>query len=170
MKSEKVYIEYLLLKAQMGEKQAGEDLLAILQVKVKGFVLRILGGSSIVDDCIQETLLKVYRKMNQLRHVKAVHTWVYRIAYSTCMDQCRNTPVTGYAALEAAEDISGYEQQLDIKTAIATLPEEQQAIIFLFYYEGFNVAEVAEIMARPAGTIKYLLFTARDKIKLHLEH
>ncbi len=169
MKSEKVYIEYLLLKAQVGDQQAGEDLIALIQVKVKAFVLKFLGGSSAVDDCVQEILLKVYRKMNQLKAVKAFHTWVYRIAYSTCMDQLRSQSDAVDDATEPSADLSEYEQQLDIKAAIAKLTEEQQVIIYLFYYEGFNVAEVAEILAKPAGTIKYLLFNARDQIKSNLQ-
>ncbi|VAW43661.1 hypothetical protein MNBD_GAMMA02-53 [hydrothermal vent metagenome] len=168
MKSEKVYIEYLLLKAQAGNAQAGEDLMSILNAKIKAFALKLLGGSEAVDDCVQESLLKVYQRMNQLRQVKAVHAWIYRIVYSTCMDHIRKNPTTVNEAIEASEDLSDFERQLDIKAAIAALPKGQQVIIYLFYYEGFNVAEVAEILAKPAGTIKYLLFTARDQIKSKL--
>ncbi len=169
MKSEKVYIEYLLLQAQLGDQHAGDDLLALLQVKIKAFVLKFLGGSAAVDDCVQESLLKIHRKFKQLRAVKAVHTWVYRIAYSTCMDHLRSQPATAELVEEPSADMSAYEQQLDVKAAIAALTEEQQVIIYLFYYEGFTVAEMAEILAKPAGTIKYLLFNARDQIKLNLQ-
>ncbi len=169
MKSEKVYIEYLLLQAQQGDQHAGEDLLILLQVKIKAFVLKFLGGSSAVDDCVQESLLKVHHKLKHLRAVKAVHTWIYRIAYSTCMDQLRSQPKAPEPVEEPNADLSAYEQQLDVNIAIATLNEEQQVIIYLFYYEGFTVAEMAEILAKPAGTVKYLLFTARDQIKQKLQ-
>jgi len=170
MKSEKVYIEYLLLKAQAGNAQAGENLIVLLNAKIKAFVLKLIAGSAAVDDCVQDSLLKVFQRMNQVRQVKAVHTWVYRIVHSTCMDHIRKNPTAVTEAVEASEDLSNFEQQLDIKSAIAALPEDQQVVIYLFYYEGFNVAEVAEILSKPAGTIKYLLFTARDQIKSKLNN
>jgi RNA polymerase sigma-70 factor (ECF subfamily) len=165
MKSEKVYIEYLILQAQAGDAQAGDDLMAVLNAKIKAFVLKILGGSAAVDDCVQDSLLKIYQGINQLRQVKAVHTWIFRIVHSICMDHIRKNPTAVNEIVEDSEDLSDLEQQLDIKSAIATLSEAQQAIIYLFYYEGFNVMEVAEILTKPAGTVKYLLFTAREQIK-----
>lgn len=168
MKSEKVYIEYLLLKAQQGDQQAADDLLAVLQSKIRAFVLKILGASAALDDCVQESLLKVHRKLKQLKAVKAVHTWVYRIVYSTCMDHLRALDNHGEVPDVGCEPVLLLDQQLDVKAAIAQLPEEQQAIIHMFYYEGFTVTEVAQIMEKPAGTVKYLLFAARDQIKSSL--
>ncbi len=173
MKSEKVYIEYLVLKAQAGEKlpaeqQVGDQLFFTLRPKIKAFVLKILGSHEAVDDCVQNTLLKVFGKLKQLKQVKAVHTWLYRIAYSSCMDHCRNQCSKTDTEAEAVADLSELDQQLDVKTAIANLAEAQQAIIFLFYYEGFTVAEMASILNQPAGTIKYQLFMAREQIKQQL--
>ena len=173
MKSEKVYIEYLVIKAQAGEKlsverQVGDQLFAILQNKIKAFVLKIMGGRGAVDDCVQNTLLQVFGKLGQLNQAKAFHTWLYRIAYSSCMDYCRKNRIQTDDQAEVTTDLSGFEQQLDVKTAIAQLPEAQQVIIFLFYYEGFTVAEMANILNQPAGTIKYQLFVAWAQIKQQL--
>ena len=173
MKSEKIYIEYLVLKAQAGEKlpaeqQVGDQLFATLEPKIKAFVLKILGSHQAVEDCVQNTLLQVLGKLNQLKHVKAVHTWLFRIAYSSCMDHCRNQRLQTGDEAEGVADLSGLDQQMDVKTAIAHLPKAHQAIIFLFYYEGFTVAEMATILNQPAGTIKYQLFVARDHIKQQL--
>ncbi|WP_223789914.1 RNA polymerase sigma factor [Marinicella meishanensis] len=170
MKTEKVYIEYLLLQAQQGNRQAGEDLLAVLQNKVRAFAHKFLGGSAAVDDCVQESLLKIHRQIKQLRAVKAIHTWVYRIVHSTCMDQLRQQAKTKSSTPDDPTVASNLDQQLDVKAAIAQLSEEQQVIIYLFYYEGFTVSEMAEVLGRPAGTIKYLLFAAREQIKSTLQH
>ncbi len=172
MKSEKIYLEYLLLKIQAGERlsteqQLGDELFATLESKVRAFVLKILGPSDAVDDCVQTILLRVFSKLGQLRQVKAFHTWLYRVAYSCCMDHCRKQVPAG-AESTATGDLSNFEQVLDVKTAIAQLPEQQQVIVFLFYYEGFTVAEMATILKQPPGTIKYALFVARDRLKQQL--
>ncbi len=173
MKSEKVYIEYLVLKVQAGEKlpaegQVGDELFAMLQAKVKAFVLKILCDRSGVDDCIQTTLLQVFNKLGQLKNPKAFHTWLYRVAYSCCMDYCRKNNTEVDNAPEVAAATSDVDQQLDVKTAIAQLPETLQVIIFLFYYEGFTVVQMADILKQPAGTIKYQLFEARQALKKQL--
>jgi len=168
MKTEKIYIELLVLKIQTGDSQAWDDLLTITQVKVRAFAIKLLGQPSAVDDCIQETLLAIFKKINQLKDVKSFHTWLYQITYSKCMDYCRKNPKTEDMALSESADMTAYEQIIDIKSAIAALPESHQVIIFLFYYEGFTVAEMAEVLQKPVGTIKYQLFSARDHLKNQL--
>lgn len=173
MKSEKIYIEYLVLKAQAGEKlpaelQVGDELFAVLQHKVKAFVLKIVGNQGAVDDCVQSTLLQVFTKIGQLKQVKAVHTWLFRIAYSSCMDQCRKHQPLADESHELAGEATAVEHQIDVKAAIAKLSKSQQVIIFLFYYEGFTVAEMSQILNQPAGTIKYQLFVAREHIRQQL--
>ncbi len=169
MKSEKIYIEYLVLKAQAGEKlpaeqQVGDELFTLLRSKVKAFVLKILSGGSDVEDCVQATLLQVFNKLSQLKNPKAFHTWLYRIAYSSCMDHCRKKSHDVDVETESFA-LFDIDQQLDVKAAIARLTEEQQVIIFLFYYEGFTVAQMGHILNQPTGTIKYQLFKAREQIE-----
>lgn len=168
MKPEKVYIEYLTLKAQTGDAKATDELMYLLNAKTKAFVLKVLGGSAAVDDCVQESLLKVFNKIKKLKEVKAIHTWLYRIVHSTCMDYIHKNPASHDLTEVSVDDSNQLDHQLDVKSAIATLPEAQQVIVYLFYYEGFNVAQVADILSKPAGTVKYLLFTARQAIKSKL--
>lgn len=168
MKSEKVYVEFLVLKAQAGEQSAWDALLPLVQVKIKAFVRKFMGDSAGADDCIQETLLSVFSKLRQLKNLKLFHTWIYRIAYSKCMDFGRKQIPGSEVDDLRAEDMSAYDQEIDVKSAIVKLPEEQQVIIYLFYYEGFNVTEIASVLSKPAGTIKYLLFTARESLKQRL--
>jgi len=86
------------------------------------------------------------------------------------MDHLRTQAKASSEPPDEVADGTDLDQQMDVKSAIAALPEEQQMIIYLFYYEGFTVTEVAQVMDKPAGTIKYLLFAARDQIKLKLQH
>lgn len=168
MKTKKVYIELLILKVQNGDQHAWNNLLAICQVKVKVFTLKFLGPTSDVDDCIQDALLTIFNKINQLKDPTIFHTWLYRIVYSKCMDHCRKYPESRADETEAFQDMTEYEQQLDIKSAISALPANHQIIIYLFYFEGFSVTEIADILQKPSGTVKYQLFTARELLKSQL--
>ncbi len=168
MESEKVYIELLLIKAQNGDHHVWDDLLTIVRGKVKAFAIKILGHSHAIDDCVQESLLTIFKDIKKLKDVKAFHTWLYRVVYSKCMDYGRKHSQTEESSRESNDYMTSLEHSLDIKTAISTLPKTQQTIIFLFYYEGFIITDIANILDKPAGTVKYLLFTAREQLKNHL--
>ena len=169
MKPEKVYVEYLLLKIRAGQPDAWDQLLPIVQVKIKAMVGKTLGYSHGVDDCVQEAMLAIYGQVKRLKSVKAFHTWMYRISYSKCMDFIRKqTPNHNF--WEPSDDGMGaVDEQLDVQAAIAALSERDQTIIYLFYAEGFKVTEIAAIMDQPAGTVKYHLFQARAVLKQQLQ-
>jgi len=70
----------------------------------------------------------------------------------------------------AAAPAAGNTEQLDyVRDALRTLPAEQQTALALYYLEGFSVAEIAEITAAPAGTVKSRLYHARNRLRRHLE-
>lgn len=169
MKPEKVYVEYLLLKIRTGEPGAWDQLLPIVQVKIRAMVGKTLGYSSGVDDCVQEAMLAIYRQVKRLKSVKAFHTWMYRISYSKCMDFIRKQS-PNHDFWEPSDDgMAVVDDQLDVQSAMAALNERDQTIIYLFYAEGFKVSEIAAIMDQPDGTIKYHLFQARAVLKQQLE-
>jgi len=172
MKTEKVYIEFLVLKAQSGDSQALDDLLLLVHKKMLSYANRIMSGSVGVDDCVQESMLVLVKKLNRLNEVKSFHGWVYKILNSRCQDYFRKNKVS----LELSDvDLNSQnhdhiqDRKIDINYAISKLSRRHQSVIYLFYFEGFRVAEIAQILGKPAGTIKSLLFDARTAIKSFLK-
>jgi RNA polymerase sigma-70 factor (ECF subfamily) len=53
----------------------------------------------------------------------------------------------------------------DLRRAMLGLPADQRAAISLFYQEGFSIAEIAEALCTPAGTVKTRLFHARCALR-----
>ncbi|MDD5270806.1 MAG: sigma-70 family RNA polymerase sigma factor, partial [Candidatus Omnitrophica bacterium] len=72
----------------MGEESINFDEL-VLEHKDKVFNLcyRFLGNYEEVDDCAQETFVKVYRSLKGFRRESSVSTWIYRIAVNTCKNR-----------------------------------------------------------------------------------
>lgn len=58
---------------------------------------------------------------------------------------------------------------LALRQAITLLPAEQRELLHLFYELGRSVAEIAEILDVPAGTVKSRLFSVREILKQKLE-
>lgn len=177
MKSEKVYIEFLLLNIQAGEKALMNRLLVLTQGKMKAYAMRLMPQSSDADDCVQDAMLVMTNNIMQLQNIKAFHGWMYRILHNRCLDHFRKLKLD-WLKLEddalltvASDDVtavslaSGEHELSDVRTAISHLSGPAQSIIFLFYFEGFTVNEISHIIDKPAGTVKSMLFDARNNIK-----
>lgn len=176
MKSEKIYIEYLILKLKSGDQGVVDNLVQTLSPKIRAFVIKHIGHSASVDDCVQESLLKTLQSIHQVKSIKAVHTWLYRIVHSVSMNYLRKLKQANSFELLDKNELSYDENnetaandlKIDVDAAIKRLSNGHQTIIYLFYYEAFNVSEISQILSKPQGTIKYELFKARDQIKKYL--
>ena len=175
MRTDKIYVEYLLLEAQKGNDDALGLLLQVLQQKMSHFAQRIMNGAADSEDCVQEAMLVVLKKYKQVKEVKAFHAWIYQVINSRCHDywrtlhhnDCLDDLVS--RSQEPCDPQNGVDDPLfDIKQAMTQLSNQQQAVLYLFYFEGFKVSEMAGILKKPAGTIKSILFDARQLIKTTL--
>lgn len=176
MKTEKIYIEYLVLQVQTGESSALQKLLPLIQQKMLSYAKRIMQGSADTEDCVQDALMVVMKKLGQLKDPKAFHGWMYQVINSRCLDHWRRNHMPSQAMDDTNQESAEFEsvqsdvseQSMDIKQAMSRLSKIQQSVIYLFYFEGFQVSELAIILNKPAGTIKSLLFDARAAIKSFL--
>ena len=72
--------------------------------------------------------------------------------------------------VEIGADASGTEAEgRDIARALATLPDEQRAVLLLVMLEGLSYREVAEVQSVPIGTVMSRLARARAHVKAALE-
>jgi RNA polymerase sigma-70 factor (ECF subfamily) len=173
MKSEKVYIEYLLLKIQAGEMVSMNRLLVLVQSKMQAYAQRLLAHKSDAEDCVQDAMMQMTKQIKQLKNIKAFHGWMYRIVHNRCMDYLRRRQleISGISEQQlgaenfSQSDKTSTDEQADIRAVIGQLSGQAQTIIFLFYFEGFTVNEISRIIDKPSGSIKSLLFEARNDIK-----
>jgi RNA polymerase sigma factor (sigma-70 family) len=168
MNKQNIYLEWLVLKAQAGETGALNELLELIRHRMLVYARRLMPGSADADDCVQDALLVVSKQLPRLREPKAFHGWMYRIINSRCQDHWRRQRPTAALFDEAAQgpDTTGETgQQLDVSQAISRLPARESSVLHLFYFEGFTVTEISQILDKPAGTVKSLLFQARGHIK-----
>lgn len=164
MMTKKVYIELLLIDAQLGNNTALIELLKILQTKLFIFSRRFIGKKELAEDAVQEALIAISSGIYKLKNPKTIHTWVYKIIRNKCQDQLRKKRITIELEDMIIEE-QNQQPQIDITRIIQKLPNQQQTTVQLFYYEGFTILEISKILNKPPGTIKSLLFNARKQIK-----
>lgn len=130
--------------------------------------------------------MRAYRAINSYRSEAKLETWLYRIAYNTCLDALRRrkrvqaeslevlsengfTPEdkgqTPYSALEQKERMAALKKGLD------KLPEDMRTVLLLSQVEDMGYDEIAEITNTPVGTVKSRINRARIKLKeILMEH
>lgn len=139
--------------------------------------MRTLKTREEAEEVAQDTFVKVFRSIKHFKGDAKLSSWIYRIAYNTCLDRLKkqkkelqNQPIEEINAPEVAEmqnALSGMiqKERLEmIKKCIAQLLPKDAALLTLFYFEDKNLNEMAEILEMSANTAKVKLHRARTRL------
>ena len=164
---DKVYIEYLLLN---NNKESLQQVLTIIQPRLLSFANGILNDRSKAQDALQDSLIAIVKSVRKLKDHRKFHAWIYQVTRNKCLDIIRkNHKYNNDSDLGSISELTAHEKnldtQLDMMNLIKQLSHKQKIVIHLFYYDGFSILEIANILKKPAGTIKSLLFDARSQLK-----
>lgn len=160
----------LLARFVGGDRRAFDELMAIHEGRVFAVCLRITGNRQDALDATQDTFVNLFRKAHQYHGGAAVSTWLYRIAVNTCYDLIRRSKRRAADPLPDAFDpidpsivdqFHAVELRPDLETALAAIPTEYAAAVVLADVEGLALAEVAEVLGVPVGTVKSRVFRGR---------
>lgn len=131
-----------------------------------------------LDDAAAEAFAAVYRALPKFEARSAISTWVYQIACRTFwrLRQKRDANPTAVLDQDLADarhvspldQAAASEEQAAIWSAVAALEPRQAMAVELHYRRGFAVEEIAVVMECPEGTIKTMLFRARERLRHRL--
>ena len=135
----------LLRAARRGDSAAFETLMSAYERKIYGLCLRMMGNREDAQDCAQEALPRALRAFDRFRDGASPKTWLYRIAYNTCIDELRRRrgvvsldtlreggfDVPDATAERAYEQLEHKERCELVKQAMEQLPEDQRAALVL---------------------------------------
>lgn len=169
---------------------SGEDPHAFAEIvrrhrdRLWAVAIRTLGDREEAADAVQDALLSAFRAAHTFRGQSAVTTWLHRITVNACLDRARKAasrraaPVadTGHfeQLLEPEESAEAPAERQDtgreLREALATLPADQRAALVLVDMEGYPVAEAADILGVPAGTVKSRCARGRARLLPLVRH
>ena len=148
--------------------------------------LRTLGDREEAADALQDALVSAFRGAHTFQGRSAVTTWLHRIVVNACLDRARRAAARRTRPLDdqptpAMEAALGQDEGADapvergelrreLATALASLPEEQRAALVLVDMQGYPVAEAAEMLGVPTGTVKSRCARGRARLLPQLAH
>lgn len=129
-------------------------------------VYQILENREDTEDVLQETFLRFYRKGMHLENEEQCKAWLIRVASNNAFDVLRSP------WRKRRSDWKENQQTLQKHEALEELfllePRDRQ-ILYLYYYEGYKIREIADILKESHNTVSSKLQRARGKLKLLLE-
>ena len=168
--------EWLVVRCQLGERPAFDELIARWGQPVWKYVRRLTNSDEVANEIVQDVWLRVLRGLNRLRDGSKLRAWLFGIARRTLMDRLREqyaAPVmsdvdVGDLAVDAAADDSE-EDLAAVQEALAQLPVVERETLTLFYLRELSLGEVADVLDVPIGTVKSRLFRARKLLRREVE-
>jgi RNA polymerase sigma-70 factor (ECF subfamily) len=150
----------LLAAHVAGDPDAFPELVRRHRDRLWAVALRTLGDREEAADALQDALVSAYRRAGSFRGDAAVTTWLHRIVVNACLDRVRRARARPTVPLPDTEPASGRddhastEAALDVRAALATLPEGQRAALVLVDMHGLSVGEAAAVLGVAEGTVK----------------
>lgn len=163
----------LVKRAIKGDEEAFETLIKDQHDKLYKTAFLYVRNKEDALDVVQDTVCKAFLSIKKLRDPEFFNTWLTKILIRTAY-QLLNKKKTILTDDPSIFNISeGFSQnvdhQIDLSHAISTLVLHYQTVIVLFYYHDLPISRIAEIMAKPEGTVKTYLHRARIELKKVLE-
>lgn len=165
--------------AMKGDQAAFEEIYRQTYRTVYYTCFSFLKNEQDAADTTQEVYIAVMNSLSTLKDIEKFPYWLNRITVNKCKNiLARNTPAT--VNMNSMENIIPEEnenflpedyitnkekRQLVMNIIRTSLNDDQYQTVFLHYFNGFSVSEIAEIIECPVGTVTYRLSVARGKIK-----
>jgi RNA polymerase sigma-70 factor (ECF subfamily) len=170
--------ELLVVRCQLGEREAFAELVGVWHAPVWTFVRRMLDEQR-ADDVAQEIWVAVLRGLPRLDSPGRFTPWLFTIARRAVLNRLRHE----YAVAEApageapAGEADGAQpgdladevvDRAELTAALSGLPILEREILILFYLEDLSIEDCAQICGIPTGTVKSRLHRARRLLRRHL--
>ena len=146
------------------------------QPRVRRFLLNLtMGDEMLTDDLAQETFIKAYVGIRGFKGLSSFGTWLYRIAYNEFYSHTRRHHEEHVEDIARLGDVStaandAIDASMTVQEAMARLGENERVAITLFYIEDQPLKQVAKIMRMPEGTVKSLVYRAKDKMRQFIDN
>ena len=140
------------------------------QVRIKLYktALTYLGSEAMAVDAVDEAVYKALCGKWKLRQPEFFDTWITRILINECHNELRRQK--RFRPLEELPETAIEEfDALPLKEALGCLPQELKDVIILRFFGGYTVAETAQTLHIPAGTVATRQRKALQLLRLELE-
>jgi len=167
-------ITILTRQAKAGDAEAFGALYESMARDLYRFALYSLGSEHAARDAVQEAVLAAFRNIAALRGDDAFRPWLFRILRNACRKSLRQGYARGTVSLEEQfADVAAGDPPLgaalEVRQAIAALPDNAREVVLLHVLEGYDSREIGRMLGCPPGTVRARLSRAMAKLRKELD-
>lgn len=173
----------LLLKRLHNPKtrhEAFKDLVSCYKERLYWHIRNLTKNHDDTDDVLQNTFIKIFKNIDAFKGDSLLYTWMYRIATNEALtfltqkakrlhlssEELQNQLVEN---IESDAYFEGDQIQLKLQKAIAILPQKQQQVFNMKYFQELKYREISEILGTSEGALKASYHIAVKKIEDYLK-
>ena len=116
------------------------------------------------EDMVQETFLRLISSPVVFQSKAHEKAWLIVTASNLCKDALRKW-WRRWEEIGQFEGIAGEERDCTVYEAILRLKKDYKTVVYMFYYEGYTTAEIAQYLNCPESTVRSRLKRARSQLK-----
>lgn len=164
-------------RLKQGDISALEALVAKYQVKAIRAAFLITHDAPLAEDIVQETFLRLYSRARQFDETRPFEPYLMRAVVNAALNAVKKED-KGFQFGDAQEfenlmakagstesEARAEQMKAEILAALFKLPARQRAAVVQRYYLEMNEKEMAAALGAPPGTVKWLLSTARARLR-----
>ena len=139
--------------------------------------LRMVKNREEAEEVSQDTFIKVFKSLNKFKGKSKFSTWIYKIAYNTCLDRLKRikreynvVAIDEFTEHEvktmdnALQKMEDFEYKQEIQKCLHLLPSQDSFLLTLFYFEEQSLEEISKVVGLTANNVKVKLFRSRKKL------
>lgn len=157
-------------------EEAFRELLQLYQERLYWQIRNIVKNHDDADDVLQNTFIKIFRNIGKFKGESQLFSWMYRIATNEAITFLNNRAKKQHITSEELQQqilenlendvyFEGDEIQLKLQKAIASLPQKQQQVFNMKYFQELKYKEMSEILETSVGALKASYHHATKKIE-----
>jgi len=167
------------LQSTQTQDKAFRVLVTLYKERLYWHIRKIVISHDDTDDVLQNTFIKIYKNIKNFKGDSKLFSWMYRIATNEAIThvnknakrlQTTNEDIKNYAIQNLKADVyfDGDAIQIKLQQAIATLPQKQQLVFNMKYFDHIKYKDMSEILETSEGALKASYHIAVKKIEAYL--
>ena len=121
------------------------------------------------EDAAQEAFIRLARCSRSFQNERELKSWMLVTVSNVCKDMLRRRQRQDLNLDDYPELSAPMDEKQELLRAILDLPDKYKSVIYLYYFEGYAVKEIAKVTRQTEGTVKSWLFRARKLLKRSLK-
>lgn len=154
-------------RAIAGEERAIVELLAQQEDMLYRTAYAYLKNEHDAIEAVHELTYRALKKIHTVKEPTYIATWLVRVLINICLDMRKKQEKFIYN--QEVEIVSTDQQPFEVADIIASLPKEQQELIYLKYFQDMKNRDIAQLKQIPEGTVKSRLHTTLKKLRVLVE-